>query len=83
MSVYKHAKSPFYQIEFHIDGRAFRGSSKTRNKKEAEALERQWRERARQEIEERRRNVTGPMTLSVAAARYMQEVPPPATCRKS
>lgn len=74
MSVYKHAKSPFYQIEFQLNGHTFRGSSKTRNKKEAEALERAWRIKAMAEIEERRRSTTGPLTLSMAAGRYMTEV---------
>ncbi|MEO9340459.1 tyrosine-type recombinase/integrase [Mesorhizobium sp. SB112] len=76
MSVFKHPKSPFYQIEFHIDGHPFRGSSKTRNKKEAEAVERQWRHKASAEIEVKKRTGNAPMTLSIASGRYMTEVMP-------
>ncbi|MGO8094420.1 site-specific integrase [Rhizobium leguminosarum] len=74
MSVFQHPKSPFYQIEFRINGHTFRGSSKTRNKKEAEAIEREWKAKALQEIEDRQRTGNGQMTLSLAAGRYMQEV---------
>lgn len=74
MSVFKHAKSPYYQIEFHIDGHTVRGSSKTKNKKEAEGVEREWRAQKLKEIEEQKRTGTGPMTLSHAAGRYMTEV---------
>lgn len=74
MSVFKHPKSPFYQIEFRIDGHTFRGSSKTKNKKEAEAVEREWRTKAVAQVEERKRAGSGPMTLSIAAGRYMTEV---------
>ncbi|MDP9590642.1 UNVERIFIED_ORG: site-specific recombinase XerD [Shinella zoogloeoides] len=74
MPVYKHPKSPYYQIEFQLHGHSFRGSSKTKNKKEAEALEREWRAQAAKDIKERKRSVSGPPTLSMAAGRYMTEV---------
>lgn len=74
MSVFKHPKSPFYQIEFRLNGHTIRGSSKTKSKKEAESIEREWRAKAVAEAEERKRTGTGPMTLSIAAGRYMTEV---------
>jgi hypothetical protein len=74
VSVFKHPKSPFYQIEFHIDGHPFRGSSKTANKKEAEAIERQWREKVRADLATKKRTGNGVLTLSLAGGRYMQEV---------
>jgi integrase len=73
MSVYKHPRSPYYQIEFQIDGHTVRGSSKTRNKKEAEALEQQWRAAKLTEIDQAKRSSTGPMTLEFAFSRYFTE----------
>lgn len=74
MSVFKHPKSPYYQIEFHINGHPVRGSSKTANKKEAEAIERQWREKARADLVTKKATGNAVMTLSIAGGRYMQEV---------
>lgn len=74
MAVYRDPKSPFWQIEFQLDGCKFRQSSKTGNKKEAEALERELRATAKTEAAERKRLGTGPMTLDTAAGRYMTEV---------
>ena len=49
MSVYKHAKSPFYQYDFVVDGRRFLGSTKARNKKDALAVEAEIRELAKKD----------------------------------
>jgi integrase len=74
VSVFKHPKSPYWQIEFHIDGHIVRGSSKTKNEKEAKAVERQWREQAKKDAEEKKRTGNAPLSLTVAAGRYFTEV---------
>ncbi|CDZ55493.1 tyrosine-type recombinase/integrase [Neorhizobium galegae] len=74
MAIFKHPKSPYWQIEFSIDGHTVRGSSKTKSKKEAEAIERQWREQAKKDAADKKRTGNGPLTLSIAAGRYYTEV---------
>jgi integrase len=73
MSVFKHSKSPYYQIEFQLHGDTVRGSSKTTNKKEAEAIEQQWRAAKLTEIEQAKIAATGPMSLEYAFSRYFTE----------
>ena len=51
MSVYKHAKTPFYQYDFVVDGRRFLGSTKTGSKKEALGFEAKVREQAKRDPE--------------------------------
>ena len=74
MGVTKHRNSPFYQIQFQFKGRTIRGSSKTANKKEAEAIEREWREKAKEDAKTIRRTGKEPLTLDIASSQYMQEV---------
>ena len=74
MSVFKHPKSPYWQIEFQLDGHTVRGSSKTKNKKEAELIERQWREQAKKDAADKKRTGNSPLTLTLAAGRYFTEV---------
>jgi len=73
MSVFKHPKSLFYQIDFRLNGHNIRGSS-TKSKQEAESIERDWRAKAVTEADERKRTGSGQMTLSIPAGRYMTEV---------
>ena len=73
MSVFKHPNSPYYQIEFYIDGRPVRGSSKTPNKKEAEALEKVWRAQKLADAEHAKRTGSGPMTFGDAVSLYWHE----------
>ena len=48
MSVYKSKKSaPYFWYDFQIGGRRFHGSTRCTNRREAEAIEAQERERAR------------------------------------
>ncbi|MCD2185213.1 tyrosine-type recombinase/integrase [Rhizobium sp. GN54] len=72
MSVYKSPKSPFYQYDFQIQRRRFFGSTEASNKKDAEAVERQLKAKARADIELEKKNGTGPLTLDVAAGGYWQ-----------
>lgn len=74
MSVYKHAKSPFYQYDFVIDGRRFLGSTKARNKKDALALESKVRDQAKQDILAEKQTGNAPLTIDVAAGRYWNEI---------
>ncbi|GLS99497.1 integrase [Sphingobium jiangsuense] len=74
MSVYKPPKSPFYSYDFRIQGRRFYGSTKARNKKDAELVERQIKAKAKADIEAEKRTGNGPLTLDVACGRYWSEV---------
>lgn len=74
MSVYKHAKSPFYQFDFVVDGRRFLGSTKTRNKKDALEFEKQIREQAKKDIAAEKQSGNAPLTIDIAAGRYWNEV---------
>lgn len=74
MSVYKHAKSPFYQYDFVVDGHRFHGSTKTGNKKEALKFEADARLAAKQDVAARKVTGEGPLTINVAAGRYYTEI---------
>lgn len=74
MSVYKTPKSPFYQYDFQVQRRRFHGSTEAKNKKDAEAVERDLKAKAKADIELEKRTGSGPMTLNIAAGRYMVEV---------
>jgi integrase len=70
LPVYKQPKSPFWLIEFRVDGRRFRRSSKTTSKREAQALERRWREQPPEADHE-----VGPsLALGEALERYFSTV---------
>jgi hypothetical protein len=47
MSVRKDPRSPYWHYDFQISGRRFYGSTKARTERDAEAVERAVRERAR------------------------------------
>lgn len=74
MSVYCSKKSPYYQYDFEIDGRRFHGSTKAKNKRDAEQVERELKKQARADLAQQKRLGTGPLTLDVAAGRYWEEV---------
>ena len=73
MSVYKRANSPFYAFDFQLGGHRFFGSTKARNKKDAEAAERELKAKAKADVEALKRTGNGPLTLDIAAGRYWQE----------
>lgn len=73
MSLYKSFKSPFYQYDFVINGRRFHGSTKVRNRKEAEIILRELKRKAKSDVEEAKRSGNGPLTLDIAAGRYWLE----------
>ncbi|MBY5714462.1 tyrosine-type recombinase/integrase [Rhizobium leguminosarum] len=73
MSIYKATGSPFYHYDFQINGHRFHGSTKTGNRREAEAIERQLKEKAKDDVKEKKKTGTAPMTFDAAAGRYWLE----------
>lgn len=74
MSLYKRADSETYSYDFQIGQRRFSGNTGARNKKDAEAIERQLKLKARTDIEAEKRTGNGPLLLRYAAGRYWDEV---------
>lgn len=69
MSVYKPAKSRFFQYDFRAKGRRFHGSTGVETRRKAEAVERRLRERLAAGI-----SLDPAMTLDHAAGRWWAEV---------
>lgn len=74
MPVRKDPRSRFYTYEFEIGGIRFYGPTKRTNEREALAIERQQREKARQKLAIESKLRDGPLTMRVATARYWKEV---------
>jgi integrase len=74
VSVYKDPKSPFYRYDFQLNGHRFSGSTKARNKKEAEVVERQIKAKTKADLELAKIEGDGPLLLRHATGRYMAEV---------
>jgi len=73
MSVYKSKASPFYQYDFQIAGHRFHGTTKARNKRDAEAVERRLKEQAKRDTEQFRKTGCAPLTIDTAVGRYWTE----------
>jgi integrase len=73
MSVRRDPRSPYWQYNFQIRGHRFFGSTKCTTRREAEAIERAERERAKQQIEQTRAAAAS-LRLDDVAERYWQEV---------
>jgi hypothetical protein len=73
MSLTRDARSPFYRYDFQIGGHRFFGSTKCTARREAEAVERNEREKAKQHIAQTRAARTS-LRLDDVAGRYWQEV---------
>src|SRR5262245_12829854 len=73
MSIRRDPRSPFWQYNFQIRGRRFFGSTKKANKREAEVVERQERERAKLLVAQTEHARTS-LRLDDIAGRYWQEV---------
>lgn len=69
MSVYKPAKSRFFQYDFVISGRRHHGSTGQTTRRSAERFE----ERARQEVADGRLGDAAQLTLDLAAGKYWAE----------
>ncbi|MHC2219489.1 tyrosine-type recombinase/integrase [Rhizobium leguminosarum] len=74
MSVYKPKASPYYLYDFQVSGNRFHGSTKARNKRDAEAIERTLKEKAKQDAAQSRKTGKAPLTVDVAIGRYWTEV---------
>ena len=74
MSLYKRDDAETYSYDFQIGGRRFSGNTEARNRKGAEAVERQLKAKAKADIEDERRTGNGPLLLRHAAGRYWNEV---------
>src|SRR5262245_26346352 len=73
MSVYKYKTSPFWQFDFELDGHRFHGSTKTRTKREAEAIERAQRAKAKERVAQIRA-ARSSLRLDDISGRYWEEV---------
>ncbi|CDZ35559.1 Prophage DLP12 integrase [Neorhizobium galegae bv. officinalis] len=73
MSVYKTAKSPYYQYDFQLDGNRFHGSTKAKNKRDAESAEREIREKALEDLKNMMKSGNVPLTVDIAVGRYWNE----------
>jgi integrase len=73
MSVYRPKGSPFYQFDFWWRGNRFHGSTKRTNCREAEAVEREERERAKQRAAAAR-GATASLQIDDVAGRYWSEI---------
>ncbi len=73
MSIYKDSRSPYWQFDFQWRGRRFFGSTKATTRREAEAVERGEREKAKRQVALREQARTS-LKLDDVAGRYWQEV---------
>lgn len=73
MSVYKLKNSPYYQYDFRVNGRRFFGSTKTRNQREAKAIERELKDKAVEESKRLRATGRAPLTFDLAVGRFWLE----------
>ena len=73
MSVYKPSGSPFYQFDFEHRGRRFHGSTKRTSRREAEAVERAEREKAKTRVEQIERAKTS-LRLDDVAQDYWDQI---------
>jgi integrase len=80
MSVYKPKASPFWHFDFQLKRRRFHGSTGCRNRRQAEAVERAEREKAKQSL--KTSSATANLTLDSAAGRYWTEVGQHHVCHK-
>jgi hypothetical protein len=73
MSVFRDSRSPFWRFDFQWRGHRFFGSTKATNRREAEAIERTERERAKAHVAQAQAAASS-MRLDEVAGRYWQEV---------
>jgi len=74
MSVYKRPDQETYSYDFQVRGHRVSGNTEARNRKDAEAVERGLKAKAKADVEAERRTGNGPLLLRHAAGRYWQEV---------
>lgn len=81
MSTYKPKVSPFWHFDFQFRGHRFHGSTRCRNRPQAEAVERAERERAKQTLKANSKSVDY-LSIDEAAGRYWTEVGQHHVCSK-
>jgi integrase len=74
MSTFKRPGAQVYSYDFWIEGRRFSGRTEATTKKEADAVEKKLKARAKDDIETEKRTGQGPMTLRHACGKYWEEV---------
>lgn len=74
MSVYKREGSPFYSFDFQFRGIRFSGFTKATSKREAEAVEKIEKEKAKASFDANQLSRSAPLTIGTAAQRYWIEV---------
>jgi integrase len=73
VSVYKDSRSPYWRFDFQIGGHRFFGPTKRTTKREAEAVERVEREKAKRHVAQARIAATS-LRLDDVAGRYWHEI---------
>jgi integrase len=73
MSVFKDSRSPYWRFDFEYRGHRFFGSTKATTRREAEAVERAEREKAKATVEQAQ-EAAASLRLDDVAERYWQEV---------
>lgn len=73
MSVVKDKRSPFWRYDFQVGGHRFFASTKRTTRREAEAVERAEREKAKRHVAQARAAATS-LKLDDVAGRYWQEI---------
>jgi len=74
VSLHKRPDSETYSFDFKLSGYRFSGNTQARNKKDASAVERQLKAKAKADLDEAKQTGNGPLLLRHAAGRYWQEV---------
>lgn len=74
MPVYRPENSPYYYARFELHGHRVHRSTKAKNKKDAEQVERQWKAQIEEDVKQARKTGAAPMTLDIAAGRYWTEI---------
>jgi integrase len=73
MSIYKPNGSPYFHYDFQVGRSRFHGSTKSKNRREATAIERDVKEKVAEEARQRAKTGRQPMTFDQAAGRYWEE----------
>lgn len=74
MSVYKSRNSPYYHYDFKIKRRRFHGSTRRKNRRDAERVEADRRRQAEAELQAEEAAGSAPTTINIAVGRYWIDV---------
>jgi integrase len=79
MSIYRPKNSPYFHFDFQVRGVRFHGSTRCRNKRHAQEIEKAERDRAKERLKADGRALR--LTIDAAAGRYWTEVGQHHACR--